>query len=410
MKILLCTPTFVTGKGGIPSYARDFVESFKNDYEIVVVTGGKDIYDSPCKLYYFNDRDLSLRNAKKLFEIIQDEKPEIIINSANFILSIISPYIDNNIKIVTVSHFVDGYYAKIAGMNSQYIDKIVALSSFGKSFIEKKYSIKDNKKVVTIYNFMPILVEGPNIDKEQNDVINIVYPGGSNYQKSADVFLKAVLHLLKTNLKFKLYWIGNKAMPGSKWGITIINSLSDILPQDERIVHLGSVSREEAKKIMENANVFVLPSRGEGFPISIIEAMRGRCIPVISDAKHGALDIIENGVNGYITKQGNYLDLANCIENIIINHNSLSGIYDAAYNTYLQNLTTQVWVEKMGTILLSKNNHKQRKIYTKNKTLVLISLLTNRLYLLKFRLKQIFVNNIRTLFTYYIIAINKKKY
>lgn len=257
---------------------------------------------------------------------------------------------------------------------------------------------------------MPTLPEGPNIDKEQNDVINIVYPGGSNYKKSADVFLKAVLHLLKTNLKFKLYWIGNKAIPCSKWGITIINSLSDILPQDERIIHLGSVSREEAKKIMENANVFVLPSRGEGFPISIIEAMRGRCIPVISDAKHGALDIIQNGVNGYVTKQGDYLDLAKCIENIITNHNLLSGIYDAAYNTYLQNLTTEVWVEKMGKILTSENNHTPRVIYSKNKTKVLISLLTNRLYLLKFRLKQIFVSNIRTLFTYYIIAINKKKY
>lgn len=410
MKILLCTATFVTGRGGIPSYARDFVESFKKDHEIVVVSGGMKADDSPCKIYYINSIGLSINNANKLLKIIQDEKPDIIINSAFYLLSILSPYIDNSIKVISISHFVDGYYAKIAGANFQYIDKIIALSSFGKSHIEKRYSIKNKDKVVSIYNFMPTLPEGPNIGKEQNDVINIVYPGGSNYQKSADIFLKAVLHLLKTSLKFKLYWIGNKMMPGSKWGITIINSLSDILPQDERIVHLGSVSREEAKKIMENANVFVLPSRGEGFPISIIEAMRGRCIPVISDAKHGALDIIKNGINGYVTKQGDYLDLAKCIENIIINHNSLSRIYDAAYDTYLQNLTTQVWVEKMEKNLLFENNHTPRKIYSENKTKVMMSLLTNKLYLLKFRLKQIFVNNIRTLFTYYIIAINKKKY
>ena len=222
---------------------------------------------------------------------------------------------------------------------------------------------------------MPTLTETPNTHKEHNDVLNIVYPGGSNYQKSADIFLKAVLYLLKTNLKFKLYWIGGIGMPGSKWGITIINSLSDILPKDERIVHLGSVSREEAKKIMENANVFILPSRGEGFPISIIEAMRGRCIPVISDAKHGALDIIKNGVNGYVTKQGDYLDLAKCIENIITNHNSLSGIYNASYNTYLQNLTAEVWAEKMKNIMLSNSNHTLRKIYSKNKIKILISLL-----------------------------------
>ena len=167
--------------------------------------------------------------------------------------------------------------------------------------------------------------------------------------------------------------------------ISKIKSLSDILPNDERIAHLGSVTREEAKKIMESANVFVLPSRGEGFPISLIEAMRGRCIPVISDAKHGALDIIENGVNGYVTKQGDYLDLASCIENIITEHKSLSRVYEAAYQTYLQNLTMSVWTEKMSSILMSENCHSPRKTYSNNKVGVLSSLLRNRIYLMIFR-------------------------
>ena len=409
MKILLCTPTFVTGKGGIPSYARDFVDVFKKDHEIVVVTGGKDIQDSPCKLYYVENRDLSLKNANKLLDIIQNEKPDIVINSASLILSVLSPFIDNNIKIISISHFVDGYYAKVAGTNSKYIDKIVALSSFGKLHIERKYSVKEKDKVVTIFNFMPPLQNIPDCNKEQNDVINIVYPGGSNYKKSADIFLKAVLHLLKKDLKFRLYWIGNKAMPGNKFGLSKIKSLSDILPKDERIVHIGSVSREEAKKIMESANVFVLPSRGEGFPISLIEAMRGRCIPVISDAKHGALDIIENGVNGYVTKQSNYLDLADCIENIITNHKSLSRIYDAAYQTYLQNLTIDVWAEKMKDVLLSENNHHPRKKHN-NKICLNISLLINKLYLRRHKLKEKLVDNIRTILTYRAIAKNKNKY
>lgn len=410
MKILFCTPTFVTGKGGIPSYARDFVESFKNDYEIVVVTGGAEVNDSPCKLYYVDSRDLSFKNANKLYNIIKDEKPNIIINSSCFILSILSPYIDDSIKIVSISHFVNGYYAKIASTNSKYIDNIVALSSFGKSFIEEKYSIKEKDKVVSIYNFMPQLTKKPDCSKEQNEILNIVYPGGSNRMKSADIFLKAVLHLLKKDIKFNLYWIGNKAMPGSKWGFSKNKSLSDILPNDERIVHLGSVSRDDAKKIMESANIFVLPSRGEGFPISLIEAMRGRCIPIISDAKHGALDIIENGVNGYVTKQGDYLDLANCIENIIINHKSLSKVYDAAYQTYLQNLTTDVWREKMSSILTSKNNHLVRKKYVKDKFRMFISLWKNNIYLLNFNFNSRVANNIRTILTYNRISKNKDRY
>lgn len=410
MKILFCTSSFATGRGGVPSYARDFIDSFKKDYEFVVVTGGKDINDSPCRLYYINDKDLSLENANKLFKIIQDEKPDIIINSSCFIMSVLSPYIENNIRIISISHFVNGYYAKVAGMNSQYLDKIISLSSFGKSFIEQKYSVKEENKVVSIYNFMPPLIAGPDYTKEQNEVINIVYPGGSNYKKSADIFLKAVLHLLKKDIKFRLYWIGNKAMPGNKFGLSKIKSLSDILPNDERIAHLGSVTREEAKKIMESANVFVLPSRGEGFPISLIEAMRGRCIPVISDAKHGALDIIENGINGYVTKQGDYLDLASCIENIITEHKSLSRVYEAAYQTYLQNLTMSVWTEKMGSILMSENCHSPRKTYSNNKVGVMSSLLRNRIYLMCRKIKEKVYDNIRTIFIYSKIAKNKNRY
>lgn len=410
MKIIFCTSSFATGRGGVPSYARDFVDVFKKDHEIVVVTGGKEITDSPCKLYYIESQDLSFKNANKLFDIIKSEKPNIIINSSCFILSVLSPFIDNNIKIISISHFVDGYYAKVAGTNSKYIDKIVALSSFGKLHIERKYSVKEKDKVVTIFNFMPPLQNIPDCNKEQNDVINIVYPGGSNYKKSADIFLKAILHLLKKDLKFRLYWIGNKAMPGNKFGLSKIKSLSDILPKDERIVHIGSVSREEAKKIMENANVFVLPSRGEGFPISLIEAMRGRCIPVISDAKHGALDIIENGVNGYVTKQGNYLDLAGCIENIITNHKSLSRIYDAAYQTYLQHLTTDIWIKEMGVILTSQNCHYPRKTFYENKLCLLSSLFAKRVYLTIRKAKENIYDNIKTIFVYNIIANNKNNY
>lgn len=410
MKILLCTPTFVTGRGGIPSYARDFVDLFKNDYEMVVVTGSEGINDSPCRHYYVDSRDLSLRNLDKLYKIIQDETPDVIVNSAFFVMSILTPYINDNIKIVTISHFVDGHLARMASLNSQYVDKIVALSSHGKAFIENMYSVKERDKVVSVFNFMPPLADGPDYNKEQNEIINIVYPGGSNYKKSADIFLKAILHLLKKDLKFRLYWIGNKAMPGSKFGLSRIKSLSDILPKDERIVHLGSVTREEAKKIMESANVFVLPSRGEGFPISLIEAMRGRCIPIISDAKHGALDIIENGVNGYVTKQGDYLDLASCIENIITDHKSLSRVYEAAYQTYLQNLTTEVWAEKMNAILLTPKSHVPRKKYSNNRNRVLLSLINNRIYKKKHQAKEKFVDNVRTIFTYSVIAKNKNKY
>ena len=104
MKILFCTPTFVTGKGGIPSYARDFVESFKNDYEIVVVTGGAEVNDSPCKLYYVDSRDLSFKNANKLYNIIKDEK--LVQNGSKFINYFLNQNLRTSSKLNTFEYKV----------------------------------------------------------------------------------------------------------------------------------------------------------------------------------------------------------------------------------------------------------------------------------------------------------------
>lgn len=46
---------------------------------------------------------------------------------------------------------------------------------------------------------------------------------------------------------------------------------------------------------------FVLSSRWEGLPISLLEAMSQGCIPISTPAG-GVVDVIENGVNGYISK------------------------------------------------------------------------------------------------------------
>lgn len=49
-KILFCTANFKTGRGGISSYAIDFIETFKDTYEIVVVASGK-TEESNTKVY-----------------------------------------------------------------------------------------------------------------------------------------------------------------------------------------------------------------------------------------------------------------------------------------------------------------------------------------------------------------------
>ena len=97
-------------------------------------------------------------------------------------------------------------------------------------------------------------------------------------------------------------------------------------------------------------------------------------------------------------------------ENIITEHKSLSRVYEAAYQTYLQNLTMSVWTEKMSSILMSENCHSPRKTYSNNKVGLLSSLLRNRIYLMCRKIKEKVYDNIRTIFIYSKIAKNKNRY
>lgn len=369
-KILFCTANFKTGRGGISSYAFDFIEAFKDMHEIVVVASGE-TEKSDIKVYSCNYLDFKKKNALKLLNIIHQEKPNIIVNSAFALLSLVTPYIDNNIQIITISHFVNGRYAWYAGLNGKYVNSIIALSSYGKKYIENKFNITDKEKTKVVFNFMPEIT--PSYKTKCNrTVLKIVYPGGCSYAKSAEVVCKSLKLLLKTNLNFEFYWIGStKIAGGGKKGIHI-NNVEDCLPKDSRIKHIGPVNREMSKRLLSDTNIFLLPSRGEGFPISLIEAMRSGCIPIISNAKHGSLDAINDKFNGLIIKNNAY-QIANLIIDIINNHNQYLFIYENSYTYYKQNLTDDIWRNKLNDIIQNPSKHTNRlenfisKLYLKDR-------------------------------------------
>ena len=81
---------------------------------------------------------------------------------------------------------------------------------------------------------------------------------------------------------------------------------------------LGSIDNSKIDDYLSKADIFILMSRNEGLPISIIEAMR-EGLPVISTNISGIPELIENGNNGILlepdvsqlTNLLNHIDLYN---------------------------------------------------------------------------------------------------
>jgi glycosyltransferase involved in cell wall biosynthesis len=62
-------------------------------------------------------------------------------------------------------------------------------------------------------------------------------------------------------------------------------------------------SIEKARKIYNRCLIWLLPSRGEGFPAPVLEAMACGCV-VISTNNLGSCEIVRHGVNGFLVDVG----------------------------------------------------------------------------------------------------------
>lgn len=75
---------------------------------------------------------------------------------------------------------------------------------------------------------------------------------------------------------------------------------------------LHGFEKNVVQKVSE-AEIAILPSQFEGFPLSLIETMSVGTVPVAYDFKYGARAMIQHGVNGFITERSNTQELADSV-------------------------------------------------------------------------------------------------
>ena len=362
MNILLTSSSFKGG--GIASYAVELIDSYSGSYEISVLIGDDSLYPLDkynVKVYHYDMADTSEKNAREVLKLINQKiKPDVIINSCSRLMALLTPFLDNNIKVINVSHSLRYNEADYAGFNSEYADKVIALSNYNKKYLERTFDCKG--KVEVVYNFVRELPNQPQLlqNKLKTKTPVIVFTGGGTAAKSPEIIYEIVSELLKTDLDFKFYWMGTTTPPFKK--IQPFKEIKDILPYDPRLVITGRVPREEAMRISNEANIFLTPSRREGCPMALLEAMRVGTIPITSDYNNGCKEIIKDGYNGFVIPHKNVNGFIKRIKDVIINPEKYLSIYNNAYKTFQYELSFAVWKKEMDA-LISDTNYQHKKRY-----------------------------------------------
>ena len=188
----------------------------------------------------------------------------------------------------------------------------------------------------------------------------IVFSGGGTASKAPEIIYYIVKELLKTNLDFKFYWMGTTTPPFKK--IQPFREIKDILPSDPRLIITGRVPREEAMQISNEANIFLTPSKREGCPMALIEAMRVGTIPITSDYNNGCKEIIQDNYNGFVIPHKEKDLFVKRIVDIIEHPSKYEIIYQNSFTTFKEQLSFDVWKAKMDSIISNCDSQHQKRM------------------------------------------------
>jgi phosphatidylinositol alpha-1,6-mannosyltransferase len=84
----------------------------------------------------------------------------------------------------------------------------------------------------------------------------------------------------------------------------------------DRVHFLERLSREQIAACYARADVFALPSTGEGFGLVFLEAM-AFAKPLVGAACGGTTDVVEDGVNGILVPPGDFAALVHSLERLL---------------------------------------------------------------------------------------------
>jgi len=222
-------------------------------------------------------------------------KPDIV-HAQSFIIGMPALLSNKLLKIPYVIYgrgsdvYLPGWFTKLTAKTIlKNASAVIALTEHMKGAMQALYS----RDVVVVPNGINLEEDTGRQSERRNPSERILFVGRLHPVKGTRYLLGAMSIVHRDMPRTKLVLVGD----GEER--ELLESLTDSLGLRECVEFAGRVPHDRVQDYMNQAEVFVLPSLSEGFPVTILEAMA--CgLPVVATRVGGIPDIIEDGTNGYL--------------------------------------------------------------------------------------------------------------
>jgi glycosyltransferase involved in cell wall biosynthesis len=253
----------------------------------------------------------SFKTFSRIYSLVRKESPDCVVSfitSANMwtglICSILNiPYFVSE-RTVT-SRTLDTYHPLVKKI-IQFVYKrsvgIVVPSIGIRAELRDKHKLSNIKVIKN-----PVTSFAPLTNKNVHSRPFILAVGRLNYVKGFDLLIEAYSMIRSKAVDLIIVGEGKDRA-----------RLTDLIHSKGLS---GSVFLAGRKANMQDyydqCDIFVLSSRNEGYPNVLIEAMSAGCASIAFDCQTGPSEIIDNGINGLLIKNGDVRMLADAIDLLI---------------------------------------------------------------------------------------------
>ena len=205
-------------------------------------------------------------------------------------------------------------------------------------------------RLITIHNAMPDVDETLRASPG-NSPPRLVMVARLSHWKDHPTLLHALSGL--KDLEWRLELIGEGPLRDQ------IEEMVRELGLTSRVTFLGF--RPNVPKLLAEAQVFLLISKWEGFPRSILEAMRAG-LPVVATNVGGVKESVVDGISGFVIQPGETVRLRECLRKLITISAMRVSMGKAGRERYEENFTFDRLVEKI-TKVYEAALEKRKTIY-----------------------------------------------
>lgn len=212
-------------------------------------------------------------------------------------------------------------------------DKVLVLSKAWKEVLEKMF----NRELIVLNNPSNGFLEDFSMKKSK-----ILFAGTLNERKG---FVDLIMSLaqIDTNLlsQFEVVIAGDGEIEKAKSLISVYGLRT--------VTVTGWLHSEKILDQFKTAQIFILPSYAEGFPISIIDAMSNACA-IITTPVGGIPDFLTNGINCLFVSSGDTIEIADALSKLMFNSDLRIKLGANAFNLAKQEFDIDVITTKLSEV------------------------------------------------------------